>query len=168
MYNKLSCSTPQLLSDPKETDSWTWRMERSDILGWSDGRRTSLREVNLRNESMCTRVGQMWDSGSQELLCLQEDVLGTWFHFLKSNWCKLKQSYNTWVCECAGKQLRVEIAIIFLEVVWQYLRVYFKNVHTCFLAVPHMRTYLKKIMTVVCKDLASRIFNTQLFIMAKY
>lgn len=112
--------------------------------------------------------GQTWEAGSQELLCLQEDVLGMWYHILKSNWCKLKLSYNTWVCECAGKRLRVEIATIFLEVVWQYLRVYFKNVHTCFLAIPHMRTYLKKIMTVVCKDLASRIFNTQLFIIAKY
>ena len=31
-----------------------------------------------------------------------------------------------------------------------------------------MRTYLKKIMIVVCKDLASRVFNIQLFIIAKY
>ena len=149
-------------------EGWRGQWEhfcRRNILGWSDGHRTcGLWEFNLRSESLRTRVGRC---RRRELLCLQENVKVTPF-FWGSNWCRLKPRYNTRVCECAGKQLRVEIAIIFLEVVWQYLRVYFKNVHTCFLAIPHMRTYLKKIMTVVCKDLASRVFNTQLFIIAKY
>lgn len=35
-------------------------------------------------------------------------------------------------------------------------------------AIPHLRIYLKEIIKVVCKDLTSRAFDTELFIIAKY
>ena len=41
--------------------------------------------------------------------------MGKWCHFLESNWCQLKQSSNTWICECAGKWVGVKNGIILLE-----------------------------------------------------
>ena len=43
-----------------------------------------------------------------------------------------------------------------------------QGVHTCLSVVPHLKIYVKEMIKVVCKDLASGIFNTELFIIANY
>ena len=43
-----------------------------------------------------------------------------------------------------------------------------QGVHTWLSAVPNLRTYVKEMLKVVCKNLASGIFNTELFIVANY
>ena len=50
-----------------------------------------------------------------KLLCLQQDILGKWFHFLEFNLCQLKQSYNSWICKHAVKWVVVENGIVLLE-----------------------------------------------------
>ena len=43
-----------------------------------------------------------------------------------------------------------------------------QEVHTWLSAILHLRIYVKEMIKVVCKDFASGIFNTELFIIANY
>ena len=43
-----------------------------------------------------------------------------------------------------------------------------QGVHTWLSEISHLRDHVKEMIMVICKDLASRIFNTELFIIANY